>query len=259
MNLKDIEESLEQVFHVAFDIKQLKDGFVVSPEGSDNSQFEIKANIKDGVRLTIKARPEIHGADFLRLLNKSTKQKRTIFNQLIKTNTNGEIEININKNVVDPDDFVDNSEDWKSFELRFSELGFDNSIEEVSRACILLISMILTLVDYSIEGFEEGAAKTIASTRYERNPINRYICLETKGYKCSVCGVLLEDIYGPIAASFIEVHHSIPVSEMEEGHIVDPIKELFPVCPNCHSMLHRKAPPYTIEEMKQIINSHKGN
>jgi 5-methylcytosine-specific restriction protein A len=39
--------------------------------------------------------------------------------------------------------------------------------------------------------------------------------------------------------------------------VIDPINHLVPVCPNCHNMLHRKAPPYTPEELKEIINKTK--
>lgn len=33
--------------------------------------------------------------------------------------------------------------------------------------------------------------------------------------------------------------------------------DLVPVCPNCHNMLHRKEPPYTVEELQKIIGSKK--
>jgi 5-methylcytosine-specific restriction protein A len=36
---------------------------------------------------------------------------------------------------------------------------------------------------------------------------------------------------------------------MGNNYIVDPVKDLEPVCPNCHAMLHRKDPPYSIEEL----------
>jgi 5-methylcytosine-specific restriction enzyme A len=26
-----------------------------------------------------------------------------------------------------------------------------------------------------------------------------------------------------------------------------------PVCPNCHAMLHKSDPPFTIEELKEIL------
>jgi predicted HNH restriction endonuclease len=34
---------------------------------------------------------------------------------------------------------------------------------------------------------------------------------------------------------------------------LNPIKDLRPVCPNCHAMLHQKKPAYSIEELKAII------
>ena len=50
-----------------------------------------------------------------------------------------------------------------------------------------------------------------------------------------------------------EVHHLIPISTYGEERLINPLEELVPVCPNCHAMLHRKNPPYSIEEMKAII------
>ena len=45
---------------------------------------------------------------------------------------------------------------------------------------------------------------------------------------------------------------------MDENYVVKPLKELFPVCPNCHAMLHRRKPPYSIEELREIIYKHNG-
>ena len=61
--------------------------------------------------------------------------------------------------------------------------------------------------------------------------------------------------YGDIGKDYIEVHHLIPVSQMGANYIVDPIKDLAPLCSNCHSMIHKKNPPYTIEELRSLINS----
>ena len=107
--------------------------------------------------------------------------------------------------------------------------------------------------------YEDGEAKITIDKKYERNPINRKLCLLAKSYKCSVCGFDFEKAYGAIVKDFIEVHHSLPVSQMENGHIVDPIKELFPLCPNCHAMIHRKTPPYTIDELKKIMEEQNEN
>ena len=99
---------------------------------------------------------------------------------------------------------------------------------------------------------EEGASYETFGTKYERNPINREICLRSKEFRGSVCGVNLEDEYGEIAHNFIEVHHTIPVSSYGESRLIDPIAELFPVCPNCHAIIHRRNPSYSIAELKKI-------
>jgi len=38
---------------------------------------------------------------------------------------------------------------------------------------------------------------------------------------------------------------------------VNPEKDLIPVCPNCHSMLHKRKPAYSVEELKQIIEGNR--
>ena len=119
--------------------------------------------------------------------------------------------------------------------------------------------MMLSLFDYSIKGNIEGNAHDEVVTKYERNPINRQLCLYLKGYKCCVCGFNFEETYGDVGKEFIEVHHAKMVSTMDENYHVDINNDLFPVCPNCHAMLHRKFPPYTINEMKEIIAKNKGS
>ena len=33
---------------------------------------------------------------------------------------------------------------------------------------------------------------------------------------------------------------------------LNPTKDLIPVCPNCHAMLHRKDPPYDVNDLKEL-------
>jgi 5-methylcytosine-specific restriction protein A len=54
------------------------------------------------------------------------------------------------------------------------------------------------------------------------------------------------------------VYHTNPLSFLKEEHAVDPIKDLSPVCPNCHTMIHSKKELFTLDEVKYLINrSHK--
>jgi len=56
-----------------------------------------------------------------------------------------------------------------------------------------------------------------------------------------------------VVEKIIEVHHINKISEENNGHKIDPIKELLPVCPNCHTVIHSKKEMYKIKEMKEFI------
>ena len=73
------------------------------------------------------------------------------------------------------------------------------------------------------------------------------------GAKCSVCGFRFSEKYGEIGEQFIHVHHVVPLADIGLEYRVHPIVDLRPVCPNCHAMLHQRNPPYTIQELQQII------
>lgn len=104
----------------------------------------------------------------------------------------------------------------------------------------------------SIETFYEGTNKEAVRKFYERNPGAREKCLAHWGFDCCICGFNFE-AYGNLGKGYIHVHHIVPISVYDEEHPIDPVKDLCPVCPNCHAMLHRKSPPYTIDEIKLKI------
>ncbi|UXH46436.1 HNH endonuclease [Rossellomorea vietnamensis] len=81
---------------------------------------------------------------------------------------------------------------------------------------------------------------TINVNVYERNPHGRKKCMEYYGVECQICELNLEDMYGEVGRDFIHVHHIVPLHEIQKDYKVDPIKDLIPVCPNCHAMLDRK-------------------
>ncbi len=97
----------------------------------------------------------------------------------------------------------------------------------------------------------EGAKKRITVNAYERNPIARRRCLQEYGYKCCVCGFSFEEVYGEIGTGYIEVHHLKPLNEINKEYRVDPINDLRPVCPNCHSMLHKVN--LTVEQLRGTL------
>ena len=102
----------------------------------------------------------------------------------------------------------------------------------------------------------EGAKKSYFTTKYERSKKNRDDAIRYQGCYCHVCGFDFEVTYGELGKSFIEVHHIKPLHTLNEEVVVDPSKDLIPVCSNCHRMLHRfKDYMITIDELKNIIAS----
>jgi 5-methylcytosine-specific restriction enzyme A len=100
----------------------------------------------------------------------------------------------------------------------------------------------------------EGMKKTVSVNIYERNQDARIKCIQHYGVICVVCGFDFEKAYGEIGKGFIHVHHLTQLSEIGQGYEVDPINDLRPVCPNCHAMLHKRTPPFGIDELKSKIS-----
>ena len=99
------------------------------------------------------------------------------------------------------------------------------------------------------ETHQEGAVHRVWVNRYERDPKARDKCIEHHGTRCAVCELDFERRYGEIGKGFIHVHHLRPLSRLKSKYRLDPLKHLVPVCPNCHAMLHRRDPPYDIEQL----------
>lgn len=108
------------------------------------------------------------------------------------------------------------------------------------------------------EELVEGAGRQVTVNAYERNSEARQACLNHYGLGCAVCGFDFRSVYGDIGDGFIHVHHLVELSSIRRKYVVDPVKDLRPVCPNCHAMLHRQRPPLTIEALRARIKKRKG-
>ena len=110
--------------------------------------------------------------------------------------------------------------------------------------------------EYSTEQdlYIEGALEEVFNNKYERNQQARQKCIEHYGTKCQICGFDFTKTYGKEFEGKIHVHHRVPLHEIKKEYVVDPIKDLIPVCPNCHMILHSKVGgTYTVEEVKTYI------
>ena len=106
----------------------------------------------------------------------------------------------------------------------------------------------------------EGLKKQVLVNKYERNSMARKKCLEFHKPICAVCDMNFGEKYGEIGHDFIHIHHLIPINRNEGmRYKINFEKDLIPVCPNCHAMLHRKinGKEPTVDELRDLINKQK--
>lgn len=105
--------------------------------------------------------------------------------------------------------------------------------------------------------YKEGQFSYVHAIGYERNQDARKDCIKHYGCKCAICRFDFEKVYGQIGRDFIEVHHIVPIHERKGEYVVNHIKDLIPLCSNCHSMIHRRNPVYSPEELKSMLKNNK--
>jgi hypothetical protein len=106
--------------------------------------------------------------------------------------------------------------------------------------------------------YTEGSVCRVKVNRYERDPQARQACITAHGTRCSICEFDFGATYGPEANGYIHVHHLRPLSEIGREYAIDPEKELRPVCPNCHAVIHMGGQCRSIAEVKKLVRWQKG-
>lgn len=103
--------------------------------------------------------------------------------------------------------------------------------------------------------YSEGAVTRVSVNRYERDSKARAACIKHHGTRCAVCDLDFSERYPQIGDGFTHVHHKKPLATLGPDYRLNPVKDLVPVCPNCHAMLHRREPPYDVEQLRAIVRS----
>ena len=111
-------------------------------------------------------------------------------------------------------------------------------------------------VDPPLDRYPEGAVRIARHLHRERN---RKLVEDAKDYwrsrgeplQCSVCGFDFLVVYGKRGDGYIEAHHTRPISTLSKTTTMK-VKDLEPVCSNCHRMIHRYRPWLTTGELKKI-------
>jgi 5-methylcytosine-specific restriction protein A len=213
--------------------------------------------------------PENYSSLLIKTMGYAEKGKKNLF-EIIAGSCGGtsgsQLEMIVNNLNVNPNDALTWPVIWQHLQLSLTVMPvvLENLEELELEEMVLnwggkLLGMVLSLLPLEEEvveeelGLPEGAMTKIEVNLYERSSINRQVCIIINGCTCKVCGFDFEKAFGTIGRGFIHVHHVVPISMLGDGYLIDPSKDLVPVCPNCHAMLHKKNPPFSLEELKKVL------
>lgn len=105
----------------------------------------------------------------------------------------------------------------------------------------------------SDEPLNEGTVYRVFVNAYERNSEARRKCIAHFGAECAICGFDFGEKYGEPGRGLIHVHHLRQLADIRQDYCVDPLADLLPVCANCHAMIHRRKPPYKVQDIKSML------
>ncbi len=268
-----VKNTLEQTYDIPFTVNGGLNGkdpwLSISPTNDNQSLFTLHMEFRNNVRLIVTVEPQKYAANMVTAMGQATSTQQNMFvsfAELIQRDS-GKITLSVNGNELSPNNCNEWPSLWTKLMVRISVFPLELDGDEdycrfANQWATQSMGLILSLLDIvpleedegaTVSGYKEGSAKRQESNRYERNPLNRQICLQHRGYTCAVCGFNFEERYGLLGKEFIHVHHIVPVSAMGDNYVVRPLLDLVPVCPNCHAMLHRSNPPMPVETLREII------
>lgn len=251
----------------------------LQPVGHPTGQTFALRTVVGWRRIEVHFRPGNFAGDLLADMGSADETGRGGFRAVLAAcvEEGADVTFTINGAVRDINDLTIWDEPWRSlsFVIRKGMLAI-NEGDDVEDARLVGLwtsraaAAVLALLPVEPEGEEpeegepeviglpEGAKTRVEVNRYERDRRNRAAALAIHGYACKVCDLELAVRYGLAAAGLIEVHHITPVSEIGPGYIIDPKADLMPLCPNCHSVSHRRSPPYSVEELRRMLRLQTG-
>ena len=259
LNYEEINYLLQYELGIELDTSLNKDNNieVISKDFETHEGFEFKTII---------------GLQTISYIFTLQKKSRFLFEEIKKNLKINLKSINFHKTLLSKNKkifyFFDNHEfneiredniDAKTFSFKLIE-QLDDDISSVPINEILAKSLIECFQHFFLfykiskrnnDKTKEGDVVFKQSKKFERDINNRILCITAKGVKCYVCKFDFKNTYGEIGDKFIHIHHVSPISKGVENF--NPLEDLIPVCPNCHAMLHKKSPPYTVEELRDIL------
>jgi 5-methylcytosine-specific restriction protein A len=266
-----LEMTFDIPFHIESGIDNVDPWYKIRPAGYTNELFEIRLTFINQLRLNMEFLPDTYAAPLIKDMANASPDHRATFKGYAKVLVDRGAKFDFTINNIETSIIDDSAwpQQWERIKLKITKSPIVD-VDEVFAPEKIIIDwgclfsgMILSLLEVIpinnleyVQGITEGGLYKVITNRYERSPVNRNLCIASKGYLCGVCGMDFKSKYGKLGSGYIHVHHIIPVSRMGPKYIVDPINDLVPVCPNCHSMLHRVDPPLEIGELKKLITEN---
>jgi 5-methylcytosine-specific restriction enzyme A len=213
--------------------------------------------------------PGTYSAPLISAMGQAADECKTAFSELAQAaiEEGVKIRMSINAAEVSPVEPKSWPTQWNSLSLSLKRSPIEwssNEIEHVLKWGGRLLAIVLSVApseelkdtsDVQVSGLPEGARTTVEVNRYERSRINRAICIELRGTTCVVCDFDFGRAYGSLGEGYIHVHHIVPVSQLGGSYRINPAKDLVPICPNCHAMVHLGDPPVAIDDLRKFVRS----
>ncbi|TDS12346.1 HNH endonuclease [Sphingobacterium paludis] len=137
-------------------------------------------------------------------------------------------------------------------------------INQVTYNKIVSLAGITKIINDAEQGSEyaytsrEGNSKQVFVTKYERDIVLRKRAIEIHGTTCMACEFDFKKTYGDWGTGFIHVHHIKPLSDGKGERTVNAETDMIVLCPNCHSMVHRrKNTTLSFQELSELIRNAK--
>ena len=278
MNFLEIRQKFEESFQIPFKAEKHSDtSFEIGPSINGGYLFRLVVAYSTKVRFSIRFQAEPFGLSVIKSMAGSSLNQRVVSSSYFSILENHSCAISIcfdgtKSDATNPSLWPAS---WSSMTLTVTKkliTPFPDKTHIETALPFTLMAMAALLALLPMEETDlpkqeelqqlpdpetEGSKYQVTLNRYERSRLNRSLCLFVHGHKCAVCGLDFEEQYGDLGKDYIQVHHVVPVSQLGPDYKINPSEDLIPVCPNCHAMLHRRNPPLTVEELKEILERRK--
>lgn len=71
-------------------------------------------------------------------------------------------------------------------------------------------------------------------------------------YRCQVCHLRFDALYGKIGREFIIAHH-VELLAGKSRPSRTTLADIALLCPNCHAMVHKRVPPFRLTELRRML------